>query len=176
MSFRSINEAMEWLPVIMRRFKTGLGGAFLVGTHYEEFDEKDPSFKGKLIGGIQGICRDFGCGFVTFSPKIGTLFSRFKVLIKSLVIPEIKKPERNTSNYGPTLFYPNDNLEVSERDSQMFLSYIKSESLKETHNESKRMSDVNIDDDFFADPEIDNIIKDKNKSLDDKLKALVATL
>ena len=45
MSFNAIDAAIEWLPKILRRFKKGFGGCFIAATHYDDFEEKDPSFK-----------------------------------------------------------------------------------------------------------------------------------
>ncbi|OHT02956.1 hypothetical protein TRFO_29768 [Tritrichomonas foetus] len=180
MKYKSINEALEWLPIIMRRFKSDIGGAFVVATHYEEFDEKDPSFKAKIINGLQATIHQYGCGLVTFSSKIDSLMTRFKVLVKSLVIPDVKKPERQNSHNAPTLIYPGDDTDSygnSIDSMQQFTTFVRAELLKETNDrEAKGGSEVKIDDPYYADEEIDKTVREQNKLLDDKLKALIASI
>lgn len=175
MSFNAIDAAIEWLPKILRRFKKGFGGCFIAATHYDDFEEKDPSFKSKIINGLFALCHQYGTGLITFTPKSDQLISRFKSLIKSLVIPDVKKPERVSTHNGPTLVYPNDDVDGDSI--QSFSTYIKSEASQQTKIEEQKRTDViNPDDPNYADEGIDKVVKEQNKILDDKLKALIASI
>ncbi|KAK8885849.1 Cytoplasmic dynein 2 light intermediate chain 1 [Tritrichomonas musculus] len=177
MNFSSIETAMEWLPTILRRFKSGFGGCFIAGTHYDEFEEKDPSFKAQIVNGIFSLCHQYGTGFFTFTPKFDSLISRFKSLIKSLLIPDVKKPERVSSHNGPTLTYPNDDVNGGET-IQSFATFVKSEALKQTTSNKQKRNDgsINPDDPQYADEGIDKVVREQSKILDDKLKALIASI
>lgn len=176
-SFSSISDAIKWLPVILRRFKSGIGACFLVATHYDEFEEKDPSEKAKIINGCFSLCYQYGSGLITFSPKDDFLISRFKSLVKSFVIPDVKKPERVANHTGPTLIYPGDNTGAGTSGIQSFVSFVTAEMNKETNSDKTGgINAVEVEDKKYADEEIDSVVREQGKILDDKLKALIASI
>ncbi|KAH0794292.1 cytoplasmic dynein 2 light intermediate chain 1 [Histomonas meleagridis] len=172
----SILEATEWLPKIMRRFKKGYSSAFLIGTHYEDFENKDPSSKGKIISGLRSLAYQYGTGLILFSNKNDFLISRFKKLIKSLVLPDVKRPDPVTTHTGPTLIYQdNDDEAPGTEVAGQFLASLKIESDKEKSDNPKTV-DLRVDDEVFAEEEIDKLVQTNEKELDEKIKLLQASI
>ena len=176
----TIVEATEWLPLVMRRFKSGCLNAFLVGTHYDKFEDRDPSQKAVILNGLRALGYQYGAGVLTYSSKIDALASRFKTLVKALAMPGVKRPEKVTTHLLPMLIYRGEDDEHGGSDiANKFLSTIKDEAEKEKEKNLEASGTPETDVSkapIFAEEEIDKLIQTKERDLEDRLRALRATI
>lgn len=178
--YSTMVEATEWLPLVMRRFKAGCLNAFLVGTHYDKFEDKDPSQKAVILNGLRALGYQYGAGVLTYSSKIDGLMLRFKSLVKALAVPGMKRPEKVTTHLLPMLIYRGEDDEHGSSDvANKFLSFIKEEASKETAKVLEETGTPEVDitkNPLFAEEEIDKLIQTRERDLEDRLRALRASI
>lgn len=178
--FATMVDATEWLPMIMRRFKAGCLNAFLVGTHYDKFEDRDPSQKAAILNGLRALGYQYGAGVLTYSSKMDALTSRFKTLVKALAMPGMKKPEKVTTHLLPMLIYRGEDDEHGGSElANKFLSLIKDEAAKEKEKTLEESGAPEMDitkAPIFAEEDIDKLIQTKERDLDDRLRALRASI
>lgn len=169
----SILDVYDWLPMIMRRFREGCCCVYLVGTHYDGFEETDPSGKAKIIRGLRSLAYQFGAGLILSSHKNDQLTSRFKSLLKSIVFTDMKRPEMVDSHILPVLIHPQEDPDMTSPEAGNLLMATLKDNV--AHEEIASTTQT-MDKSNFPEEQIDKVLVTHEKALEDSIRALRASI
>jgi hypothetical protein len=160
----------------MRRFKGGYLAAFLVANYYDEFEDKDPSYKLKVFRGLRAIARQFGAGVLTYSSKRDALIARFRTLVKSLVVNEVRRPDPVAAHAMPILVYHGEDEDAGGSEvAGPFITFIRGEAAKEEKQGAIGAADP-AKDLIFAEEDVDREVDARERDLEEKLRVLRASI
>jgi hypothetical protein len=175
-SRKSVQDAVDFLPSLMRRFKGGYAAAFIVATHFDEFEEQDPSRKAIILRGLRALGNQFGTRLIAFSSKRDQPISRFRDLVKSVVMPRLGRPEPVLSQNLPFLIYYGMDKDAGGGDvAGQFVMALKSEAAGDPGTRRQNFADFSKDP-KFADEEIDRLLQTRERELEERLSALRASI
>jgi dynein light intermediate chain 2 len=171
MSALSITDALEWVAHIPERFPNGERPVFLIGTHYDEFENRDPRDRELIARGLRAFAAQSGIGLCFTSTRSETLVTRFKNIIKFVAIGGTRMREKALDVRGPIVVGPGEDEEarsdteaIAEMRNQVNqdASIEREKSPKETSNPAENPQ--------FAEEEIDALRVARRKELADSRK------
>jgi hypothetical protein len=145
---------------------------FLIGTHYDEFEKRDPRDRELIARGLRAIAAQNGVGICFCSIRSELLKNRFKNLIKFVSIAGVKAREKSVDINGPLIAGPGED-EEGRGDTEAvaaMMNQVNQDASVERERSPKETSNP-AENPQFAEEEIDALRAARRKELADSRKA-----
>ena len=168
----SVLSAVDWAEIVQSRFNFKNQSTFFVGTFYDKFNDKDPSEKANTVQALRAIASKYHSGLIFTSMKDDSLCNRFRNLVRILAAGDAHPPENVTQHTSPVFIWPGTDQEAGGNEViSPFLRQMK----------TLQTGDANLGKEpalgaKFASAEIDDLLNQKERELDEKLRTLRANL
>jgi hypothetical protein len=172
MSPMSVSDGLEWLRHVPERFPNGERPIFLIGTHYDEFEKKDPRYRELITRGLRAIAAQNGAGICFTSTRSEMLVTRFKSLIKIVAFVGSKLKEKSVDVTGPIIAGPGEDPEAQADTEAVaaMMNQVNQDASVERERSPKETSNP-AENPQFAEEEIDALRAARRKELADARSA-----
>ena len=168
----SVLSAIDWGEIITSRFGFKNQSTFFVGTFYDKFMDKDPSEKATVVQAMRAVASKYHAGLVFTSMNDDALCNRFRNLVRTLAAGDQPSTENVTQHTSAVFIWPETDNEAGGN--EVISPFVREMKAQQTADKSQA-KEVALSA-KFASQEIDDLLNQKERELDEKLRTLRANL